>query len=391
MKNVQKKVPSILLMIVLVGFPQISESIFTPALPEISRVMQVSPQITQLTMSTYFGAFAFGVLFWGWLSDKIGRRPSMLWGIGIYLIGNLGLLMAPQFPELLMARMVQAFGASVGSVVTQTIMREAFSGITGAKVFAKIGAAMALAPALGPLIGGLVQTYFGYRSVFSVLVVMAISAGLYAFAALPETRVQKTPGKVAVRALMKRLLSDRKVWAYGILISGVNGILFSYYAEAPFVFMSHFKLTAIQYGLLGLVLAAASILGAVTTNYGLAHFDAVRVARSGLWLALFSGVGLVFASSNDQLILIIITIFGTFWGLNTTLPIALNLALVGYETVIGTASGLFSFAYYWLISLLTYGISRLHTGSILVLPIYMVSLMIIMLIAYYGGVRQNKA
>lgn len=60
-----KKKPSILLMIVLVGFPQISESIFTPVLPQLSRALRVSAQTVQLTMSTYFIAFAVGVLFWG--------------------------------------------------------------------------------------------------------------------------------------------------------------------------------------------------------------------------------------------------------------------------------------------------------------------------------------
>ena len=197
MKNVSKKSPSILLMIVLVGFPQISESIFTPVLPQLSRALRVRAQTVQLTMSTYFIAFAVGVLFWGWLSDRIGRRQAMLLGIVVYLIGNCGLLVAPHFNWLILARLVQAFGASVGSVVTQTIMRESFSGVRGAQVFAKVGAAMALASALGPLVGGLVQTYFGYRNVFSALIVMAVAALLYAGASLPETRVATT-GQVNV-------------------------------------------------------------------------------------------------------------------------------------------------------------------------------------------------
>jgi len=130
MKNVRTTVPSLLLIIVLVGFPQISESIFTPVLPMLSSNMNVSAATSQLTMSIYFIAFAIGVLFWGQLSDKIGRRKMMLWGIVVYLIGNLGLLFSPSFQLILSARFIQAFGASVGSVVTQTIMRESFPGVT---------------------------------------------------------------------------------------------------------------------------------------------------------------------------------------------------------------------------------------------------------------------
>lgn len=114
MKNVQKKAPSILIIIALVGFPQISESIFAPVLPALSWAFNVSAQTSQLTMSSYFIGFAVGVVFWGWLSDRIGRRQAMLWGIVVYLIGNLVLLFAGQFLLLMMARLFQAFGAAVG-------------------------------------------------------------------------------------------------------------------------------------------------------------------------------------------------------------------------------------------------------------------------------------
>ncbi len=74
MKNVQKSVPSLFILIALVGFPQISESIFTPVLPAISEALSVTAQTSQLTMGSYFVGFAIGVLFWGRLSDGIGRR-----------------------------------------------------------------------------------------------------------------------------------------------------------------------------------------------------------------------------------------------------------------------------------------------------------------------------
>lgn len=91
MKNTRNTVPSLLIIILLVGFPQISESIFTPILPALSSAFNIHDSVAQLTMSIYFVAFAVGVLFWGILSDTIGRRPAMLLGILCYLIGNIGL------------------------------------------------------------------------------------------------------------------------------------------------------------------------------------------------------------------------------------------------------------------------------------------------------------
>ncbi|MFD1417153.1 multidrug effflux MFS transporter [Companilactobacillus keshanensis] len=381
MKNVQRRVPSLLLIIVLVGFPQISESIFTPVLPQISRHMLVDASKAQLTMSFYFVAFAIGVFFWGRLSDKIGRRRAMLWGIVFYLIGNMGLLISFNFQILLLSRFIQAFGASVGSVVTQTIMRESFNGVEGAKVFSKVGAAMALSPALGPLIGGIVQQYLGYRNVFSTLVVMGILVLLYSSYRLPETQVVTNKETASLIDVTKRLIMDSRIWSYGILIGGINGILFGYYSEAPFIFMNHFGFTSVQYGSLGVVLALASLLGAALVNYLVNYFKSETILISGLVFSVISSGLLLVLLKFDQPFILITGFFMIFLGLNTSLPIALNLALKGYEDIIGSASGIFSLGYYLIVSLLTYLVSLIHNGTITALPLFMFVLSIVMLVS----------
>ncbi|WP_334328366.1 multidrug effflux MFS transporter [Companilactobacillus sp. HBUAS59699] len=383
MKNVRKKVPSLLLIIVLVGFPQISESIFTPALPSISSNMQVSAATAQLTMSIYFVAFAIGVLFWGQLSDRIGRRPAMLWGIIFYLIGNVSLLVSWRFDLLLLSRFVQAFGASVGSVVTQTIMRESFDGITGAKVFSKVGAAMALSPAFGPLIGGLVENYLGYKNIFSTLIVMSVAVLLYALYRLPETQAESVVEPVSLFKVCYKLLRDPTVLVYGLLIGGINGILFGYYSEAPFIFMKHFDFTSVQYGSLGITLALASIIGAIIVNYSVNFVRSETIALGGLAFSVISSILLLVSLKFDKPIYLIIGFFMIFVGLNTTLPIALNLALKGYEDVIGSASGIFSFGYYLVVSLLTFVTSLIHNGTIRSLPIFMLVVSLVMLLSYF--------
>lgn len=382
MKNVRNTVPSLLLIIVLVGFPQISESIFTPVLPKLSSNLHVSAATSQLTMSIYFVAFAIGVLFWGQLSDYLGRRKTMLFGIIVYLIGNIILLISPVFKGILVARFIQAFGASVGSVVTQTIMRESFSGKTGAKVFSKTGAAMSLAPALGPLIGGVVQTYLGYRNVFSTLIVMSIAIYLYSYYRLPETMDNSKIVKSSLISTSIKLIKDPTIWSYAILIGGINGILFGYYSEAPFIFIKHFGFTSIQYGSLGLILAAASLLGAFLVNFLINYLKAETIALSGLVFSLLSSIILLIVLRLDSAILLIIGLFLVFLGLNTTLPITLNIALKGYESIIGSASGLFSFGYYLIVSLLTYVISLMHNGTIWSLPIFIFIISLLMLIFY---------
>lgn len=391
MKNVRRSVPSLGLIITLVGFPQISESIFTPVLPFLQTAFAVSANRAQLTMSSYFVAFAVGVLVWGQLADRLGRRPAMLAGIGVYLLGNVGLLLSSDFRLLLVSRLIQAFGASAGSVVTQTIMRESFSGVIGAKVFARTSAAMALAPALGPLIGGVLQTYWGFRSVFSGLVTLAIAVGGYAWWRLPET--QPADDRVATVSqiqVIKRLVSNPVVWAYGLLIGGINGILFSYYAEAPFIFVSHFGFSAVQYGWLGLVLAGASLLGAILVNRLLTWWSPEQLTRWGLLFSVVAALTFVLTTYGEYPGLILVSIFLTFLGLNIALPNALNRALVGYEDVMGSASGWFSLGYYLLVSGMTFGMSCLHNGAITTLPWYVLGLSVVMLVVDVKVVPQQS-
>lgn len=383
MKNVQKKVPSILIIIALVGFPQISESIFAPVLPALSRAFNVSAQTSQLTMSSYFIGFAVGVVFWGWLSDRIGRRQAMLWGIVVYLIGNLGLLFANQFPLLMTARLLQAFGAAVGSVVTQTIMRESFSGVRGERVFAQVSAAMSLSPALGPLIGGALQTYWGgYRSVFFALVIMAMLLWGYTKLRLPETLTQVVTQTVPWWRVAGRLARTPRVWVYGLLISGINGVLFSYYAEAPFVFETHFGLSAVQYGWSGMVIAAASLVGASLATTLAGRVTPETLIDAGLGLALVGSVALFVGI--QQLVSAFIAIFLAFTGINLALPMVLNRVLIGFENVMGTASGLLSLGYYLGISALTLLMSAMHNGTVWVLPQYMTLVVAVMLIGSVG-------
>ncbi|KRO03953.1 major facilitator superfamily permease [Levilactobacillus paucivorans] len=380
------------LIITLVGFPQISESIFTPVLPFLQTAFAVSANRAQLTMSSYFVAFAVGVLIWGQLADHFGRRPAMLAGIGVYLLGNIGLLLSGDFRLLLVSRLIQVFGASAGSVVTQTIMRESFSGVTGAKVFARTSAAMALAPALGPLIGGVLQTYWGFRSVFSGLVTLAVVVGGYALWRLPETQpVNDREATVSQIKVIKRLVGNPVVWAYGLLIGGINGILFSYYAEAPFIFMSHFGFSAVQYGWQGLVLAGASLLGAILVNRLLTWWSPEQLTLWGLWFSVVSALTFVLTAYGEHPGLILVSVFLTFLGLNIALPNALNRALVGYEDVMGSASGWFSLGYYLLVSGMTFGMSCLHNGAITTLPWYVLGLSVVMLVVYVKVVpRQSR-
>jgi len=377
-KNIGNNTPSLLLLIVLVGFPQISETIFSPSLPSIAEVYKTSMSDAQLTMSVYFIAFAVGVFFFGRLSDKIGRRKAMLYGLFIYFIGNVLCLLANEMAVLLVARFIQAFGASVGSIVTQTILRESFSGVERHKLFAQISAALAFTPALGPLIGGFTDYYFGFKIVFLVLVTMSIIIFSYAYFRLPETILLTIETK-PILPIVKRMIRNARLWRYCILIGGMNGIIFSYYTEAPFIFTQYFTLTSAKYGFLGIIVALASIAGAMLSKRLVSHTKPEKIIVSGINIMLIGtllAIAVYFLPIAYQMPTMIVSVFIILFGLGTALPNCLSLALVDFQDVIGSAGAIFSLSYYIIVSATIFGMTIFHNGTILAMPLYFLALAI---------------
>lgn len=377
--------PSLLLIIVLVAFPQISETIYSPSLPDLSEALNASNRSVQLTLSIYFIGFAIGVFCWGWISDFIGRRPAMLGGLIFYSIGSFMCFYAETITFLLVSRFIQAFGAATGSIITQTILRESVSGSKRHAMFAQISAVIAFTPAVGPLIGGWVDQALGFRAVFFVLVAMSILLFIYAYFRLPETTDKTTRKRIAIFPVVKRIISSPRVLVFGLLIGGINGVLFSYYAEAPFIFIDHFNLSPGLYGFLGIIVALASIIGAMISKRLVNKYRPEKVIHLGSLVMTVGALLLLIVStlplSNIVLLMgILVSIFITLLGSGIALPNCLSLALVNFQDVIGTAGAIFSLGYYLLVSLITSGMSFLHNGSLMIMPLYFFILSMILLL-----------
>ncbi|CAM3809241.1 MFS transporter [Elizabethkingia bruuniana] len=232
-----KKTNALWILILLVMFPQFVETIYSPALPLIAREFGVSEETATLTISFYFIAFATGVIFWGIQCDRIGRRKSMLFGLLTYSAGTIAALIAGNFEILLLARVISAFGIAVGSVVTQTILRDIYDKEQIGKAFSFVGIGLSISPVIGMLTGAVISSNLGYLGIFGLLFILAIILILLAQRNLKET---VTPNKhINIKSslhLLKEMLNDHYIWRNSILVMGFNVMLFSYYSLAPFIF-----------------------------------------------------------------------------------------------------------------------------------------------------------
>lgn len=353
-------------MVVLMMFPQFVETIYSPALPSITQHFQVTETQALLTISTYFIAFAFGVIWWGIQSDYIGRRKAMIWGLSTYMVASLVALVAPTFEIVLVARVMAAFGIAVGSVITQTMMRDVYTGAELSKVFSIMGIALSISPVLGLLLGGLTVSTFAHFGVFALLAALALVLVIKAYFQLPETKqTQDKITRTALFALAKKMYTDRSIWRYALLVMSYNVLLFSYYSFAPFIFESN-GYDASVYGYSGVILALGSFVGSYFNKIGLSKgISGNTLIRGSAILALSSaGIASVLVDSMWFLlpVLLIVASFGM------AIPNILSQALVHYKTAIGSAGALFGLLYYLLIGLGLYCSSLLSSfGWVLLL------------------------
>jgi len=391
LKNNSNGILSLFLIICLVGLPQISETIYTPSLPDIAHSLSTSSQLVEWTLSIYFIGFALGVGVWGQWSDHIGRRKAMLLGLFIYVFASLACALSPSINWLLAGRLIQAFGISVGSVITMTMMRDKFSGVERAKIFSTVMMALSLAPALGPLIGGYVTQWFHWKANFIVLTNLGLALFIYSYFRLPETHPNLGINKnqYSIIEITKKLLFDKKVLACTFLVAGFNGILFSYYAEAPFLIINLLNFTPSQYGLLGIFIGLISVIGAFISRQLNSYFQQENIILVGCLVTFLSCMILVFnvfaglVSVNHPFLALLglfLPILGFFLGFGLAIPNILSIALSEYQSVIGTAGSIFGLMYYVLTAIFLFWMGLIHNGSFIPMPIYFIALATLMLV-----------
>lgn len=138
----------------------VAMQILLPALPVIKDDFAVSTDVAQLTLSLSMLAIAIGTLTYGPLSDKYGRKPVMIVGLIITLVGSLFCLFANSIITLIIGRFVQAFGGAVGLVLARAIVRDVYGAEQAARVIATLVMVMVVLPMMSPAVGGELMSRF---------------------------------------------------------------------------------------------------------------------------------------------------------------------------------------------------------------------------------------
>lgn len=384
------RLPPIWLIVLIIGLPKLSETVYSPSLPAIAHSLHTSASLIEYTLTIYLLGFALGTLFWGKLSDQYGRKPCILAGLGLYILGCLGCYNSTDITMLMASRLLQAFGASVGSVLGQALCRDAFHGIMLAKVYSVAVTALSVFPAIGPLIGGLITQHYSWPDIFLFLMTCTLILWLIIIVMLPETHSAKNRKSINMTSVALNLLRNKKVIGFSFIVGACNGLSFSYYAEGSFYLIKLLGLSPGLYGASFIFIAAAAMLGGMLSKRMNSSYSSLSILNYGLIIIALTSIafaGCIFIHyeyielPNWFIIgLTIINQMNIVFGVSMAGSNALALALLDYKECIGTASSLFGFFYYCLISMFTLGIGYLHDGTILPMPFYFLAISLSMLL-----------
>jgi DHA1 family bicyclomycin/chloramphenicol resistance-like MFS transporter len=338
-----------LLLSLLTALGPLSVDMYLPSLPAIARTLHAPIFDVQLTISSYLFGFAVGQIFYGPISDRIGRKPVLLTALVLYGFASIGCALAQSVDGLIALRFVQALGGAGVIVLARAVVRDIYSGAQASRELSLMGAITAFAPVIAPTIGGILQTAFGWRATFVLLVIFSAIAGAAATWLLPETlrhRATEPFSFAKMVALYPSVLAHRGFLAnLGILTTTFVG-LFAWVSGAPIV------MQGTLYGLSPLAFGVTFAMGAA--GYMLGTFIASHIVmRIGIDRTM--GIGCVTLAAGGSIMVAVVALHfaNVIWfvgsmmiylaGLGLALPAAMAGALTPFHDRAGTASSLMGF------------------------------------------------
>jgi MFS transporter, DHA1 family, multidrug resistance protein len=348
--NPQVDVPwrLIALLMTMTAVGSMALNILVPAVPRLAEALASDKDTVQLTISLYVMGLACAQLVTGPLSDRFGRRPVILCGFALATVASLVSMAMTNVYGLIAMRVVQALGGATGVAIGRAIIRDLFDRERSAQMIGIVASAMAIAPMISPLIGGVLDTLFGWESIFLFAATMSFIVFLWTWKTLPETRSREseTVAHTKFFATVGGLLKNPRFIGYIFSAALGSGAFFVYVGAGPHVIITMMGRSSAEYGLWFIPTAGGYILGNLMTSRLSTRYG---IERSMWWGNLINVAGALGGIAMlpwiDMLGPLVVVVPATIMGIGNgiILPNAIAGAVSIRPQVAGTASGFLGF------------------------------------------------
>jgi DHA1 family bicyclomycin/chloramphenicol resistance-like MFS transporter len=318
---------------------------YLPALPSIGASLGADLHAVQASLVAFILTMSVTQLFYGPLSDRIGRKAPLYVGMLLFGVGSIGCALAPGIGTLIAFRALQGVGAGAGAVIPRAIVRDLHTGSEAVRLMSLLMLVFSVSPILAPLTGSFVIALAGWRGIFWVVAAAAALGIALVAMRLPETRpvaARSASGTAGVLASYRLLLRDRAFVGLSLIGSFGMSAFLVYLANSSFVIIDHYGLSPTLYSLC-FAANAAAFIGAAQFNGRLAlRFGLLKVMAWAAWglMLVMLGLFVIMAAGVDRLAVMAVFLFVGYSFLGIMLPNASVLALERHGAIAGTASAL---------------------------------------------------
>lgn len=267
----QKAGPSfaefVIIISLMMSMTALSIDAMLPALSQIGNDLGVQDaNDRQLVIGVLLFGLAIGQLFFGPLSDRVGRKPSVYAGFGLFITGNILSIFAVSFPMMLVGRLLQGLGSSAPRAITLALVRDRYAGRMMARVMSFVMTVFILVPMIAPTMGQAIFQIAGWRNIFSSFVLMALITLIWFALRIPETLAPEHQAPFSLRRIVDAsivILKNRTAFGYTLSAGLVGGAFFGYLNSAQQIFQEQYELGAlfpIIFSIISISIGVASFL-----------------------------------------------------------------------------------------------------------------------------------
>lgn len=331
---------------------------YLPALPSIGENLGADDDLVVMSLTAFFIPFGLFQIVYGPVSDIVGRKAPLYFGIALFAIASIGCALATDIEMLIVFRALQGIGAAAGIVIPGAIVRDLHTGVEAVRLQSLLMLVFGISPILSPLAGSIVIELADWRAIFFIVTVLA-GLGLVMLATLlEETRPRAARGESSVGGTLKALrllLADRNFMALTFIGGFALASFFVYLANSSFILMDHYGLSPMVYSLAFSVNAAAFFGSAQLNGWLGRRFGLDRIVRPAVFgfTAAMAALFALTIAGVDRLDVLAVLLFVGYFFLGQILPITSVLAMEEHGAIAGAASSLM-------------GTLRLVTGAIVI-------------------------
>lgn len=334
----------ILLLVTVAAVSPLGINLYLPSMPGMAQMLAVDYSAIQFTLSVYLAAVALGQLVIGPISDRYGRRPVLLGGLALFVVGSVICMLAPNIGVLVAGRIVQALGGCAGIALSRAIVRDLYDRNRAASMIGYVTMGTAVAPMLAPTIGGVLEAAFDWRAGFAFLSIFGAGALWATYRGLHETapRMDEPPNMSSLMRDYRELLRSRIFWGYALTASGTAAAFFAFVGGGAYVVINLMGRTPVEYGMYFALITLGYMLGNFGSGRYAARVGPSRMMRVGVTVALSAAIVMAVLYAADILhpLAFFVPMLFLAVGNGLTLPSCIAGAVSVRPEVAGAASGL---------------------------------------------------